>query len=119
LRKDQTYTEAIVWSQVRNHQMEGLKFYRQYGCGPYVLDFYCPALQLAIEVDGPDHFTTDGVYHDALRTAYLNSHSIRVIRFTNEQVMGNPNAVCARIRSEVLNRRDAIEASRNNRQTPT
>ena len=52
LRQNQTDAERAFWARVRNRQFFGMRFFRQFSVGPYVLDFYCPALQLAVELDG-------------------------------------------------------------------
>ncbi|HVZ38029.1 MAG TPA: endonuclease domain-containing protein [Candidatus Kapabacteria bacterium] len=91
LRRDQTYAEMVMWSQLRAHRPGGYKFYRQFSVGPYVLDFFCAHCNLAVELDGYHHFTEEGRLHDARRTKYLNEQGIRVIRFTNEEFLADPN----------------------------
>jgi very-short-patch-repair endonuclease len=56
LRKNMTNAEALVWSKIRDKQIEGSKFRRQYSVGQFVIDFYCTELKLAIEIDGDSHF---------------------------------------------------------------
>ena len=56
LRNDMPLAERLLWSRLRNSQMSGNKFRRQYGIGPFIIDFFCPALKLAIEIDGDTHF---------------------------------------------------------------
>ena len=56
LRKALPAAELILWSKLKSRQVNGWKFRRQFGVGPYVVDFYCPALKLAIEIDGDSHF---------------------------------------------------------------
>jgi very-short-patch-repair endonuclease len=70
-----------------------MKFRRQYAFGPYVLDFYCPAHQLAIEVDGSSHFTDQGIAADAERRMYLEKRGVHVLRFTNVEVLSEPASV--------------------------
>jgi len=77
--------EVLLWSKLRGRQAD-CKFRRQYGVGPYVIDFYCPALKLAIEIDGDSHSDDGAEERDAQRQAFIESHGIRVIRFTNEDV---------------------------------
>jgi len=101
LRKDATDTERKLWSILRNRQMAGLKFFRQYSVGPYILDFYCPEERLAIEVDGGQHGDTRGQRCDARRNSYLGDVNIRVIRFWNNDVLRNIEGVEQRIRGEV------------------
>jgi len=94
LRKDATDAERRLWRMLRNRQMAGLKFFRQYSVGPYILDFYCPEQRLAIEVDG-------GPQCDARRDRYLQDLNIRVIRLWNNDVLLNIEAVGQKIGEEV------------------
>ena len=87
LRHNQTDAEKALWAQVRNKQFFGLKFFRQYSMGAYILDFYCPEKKLAVELDGGQHNLPEGKEYDAERTAYLNSHGIQVVRFWNHTVL--------------------------------
>ncbi len=65
LRRNQTDAEKSFWANVRNKQFFGLKFFRQYSIGPYILDFYCPALKLAVELDGGQHLQCENQEYDA------------------------------------------------------
>jgi len=65
LRKNQTEAEDILWQNIRNRKINSLKFYRQYGIGPYILDFFCAEVRLAIELDGEQH--KDAVEYDQER----------------------------------------------------
>lgn len=67
LRQDQTKAEELFWSKVRNKQMNSLKFFRQYSIGPYILDFYCPAMKLAVELDGGQHNVSEQREYDNTR----------------------------------------------------
>ena len=93
LRREQTYTERILWSQLRGRRLQGFKFFRQYSVGPFILDFYCPQQSLAIELDGPEHASPARRERDTRRTAYLNDIGITVIRFWNDELLENPNRV--------------------------
>ena len=95
LRSNMTPAEAILWRALKGRSAEGLKFRRQQGIGPFVLDFYCPDRLLCIELDGSSH---DHQYkYDEQRTAYLRKQGIRVIRFSNEQVFTCLRGVVAEI----------------------
>ena len=83
----QTDAERIVWQRIRAGQLEGFKFRRQHEYGGYVLDFYCARAKLAVELDGGQHLTTEGLARDAERSSFLELHGIRVLRFTNTQVL--------------------------------
>jgi very-short-patch-repair endonuclease len=74
LRKNMTETEKLVWSTVRGRQVEGLQFYRQRIIGNYIVDFYCPRVNLIIEIDGGQHYTDEGVVPgDFMNQKYFGS----------------------------------------------
>ncbi len=77
--------ELLLWGHIRRKQL-GFGFRRQFGVGPYSLDFYCPALKLAIELDGDSHFFEGAAKHDLRRDRYLRSFGIKTIRFTNDEI---------------------------------
>jgi len=96
LRQNQTEAERIFWNRIRDGRFFGLKFKRQYGLGSYILDFYCREKKLAIELDGSQHI--ENVDYDNERTKYLNSFGIAVLRFWNNDVMRDMDAVLESIR---------------------
>ncbi|MEB2288347.1 MAG: DUF559 domain-containing protein [Anaerolineae bacterium] len=86
-----TPAEEMLWKHVRNRQVKGLKFRRQYAIERFIVDFYCAGARLVLEVDGPIHdYTPD---EDAIRQQYLESLGLRVIRFTNNSVLNDVEAV--------------------------
>ncbi len=91
LRREQSPIEAILWKRIRSQQLNGLKFRRQYPVGNYIIDFYCPALKLAIELDGDSH--NEQINYDETRTLWLNQQGIEVLRFTNQEVVQNLDGV--------------------------
>ncbi len=95
LRRNQTDAEKALWAHLRNKQFYGIKFFRQYSIGPYVLDFYCPTLRLAVELDGGQHNLGEGMQHDAVRSEYLKAQGIEVMRFWNNDVLLNMEGVLA------------------------
>jgi very-short-patch-repair endonuclease len=97
LRTHGTPGEGALWLRLQRRQAGGLRFRRQHSVGPYVLDFYCPEVRLAVEVDGPIHDDPLRAAYDAARTAYLEDHRIRVLRVTNEQVLVHGEEVVAAI----------------------
>lgn len=97
LRRSQTDAEKAFWSYVRSRQFYGLKFFRQYSFGPYILDFYCPALCLAIELDGGQHNQNANKEYDSIRSEYLKEHRIDVLRFWNNDVLLNIQSVLEEI----------------------
>ena len=101
LRKHASDAERKLWSVLRGGGIGGLRFFRQYSIGPYVLDFYCPKRRLAIEVDGGQHAEARERERDAHRDRYLNHVNIRVIRLWNHDVLQNVEGVYARIAEEV------------------
>jgi very-short-patch-repair endonuclease len=86
LRANQTDAEHRLWRRLGSVGL-GIKFRRQHSIGPYVVDFYCPAARLAIEVDGDGHTTTARAAHDDQRSTYLSGFGIRVIRFSDHDVL--------------------------------
>ena len=95
LRKNQTEAEKILWQKIRNRKMNNLKFQRQYGVGPYILDFFCPQIRLAVELDGDYH--QNEVDYDKERELFLQDKDIKVIRFWNEEVLNNLGSVLKKI----------------------
>ena len=93
LRKNQTDLERLLWMQLRNKQLEGVKFFRQYSIGAYIVDFYSPRLRLAIEVDGGQHNETINKQKDIARTRYLQNNGVKLIRFWNNDVLRNLEGV--------------------------
>lgn len=101
LRNDSTPAEKLLWSKLKRSNLGGYKFRRQHSVGSYILDFYCPAVRLAIELDGDSHFSDDAIEYDRERTAYLNALHIKVLRFLNTEVFADPEAVCERVLEEI------------------
>jgi very-short-patch-repair endonuclease len=97
LRRNQTDAEKAFWAQVRNRQFYGMRFFRQYSVGAYILDFYCPAIKLAVELDGGQHALDENREYDAARSEYLNVHGIEVVRFWNNEVLLDIESVLERL----------------------
>ena len=93
LRKNPTDAERRLWRHLRRKGLNGLRFRRQAPIGPYIADFYCAAQSLVIEVDGGQH----GASADAARDTWLALHGYRVLRFWNNDVLSNTEAVLAAI----------------------
>ncbi len=93
LRREATPAEVALWTRLRRRQLGGRRFRRQFGVGPYVLDFYCPAERLAVELDGSVHDDPSARAYDAERTRHLNAVGIRVIRFENDAVRQDAETV--------------------------
>ncbi len=94
MRKNQTAAEQHVWQVLRTLPY---KFRRQRPFGRFIVDFYCPAVKLVVEVDGDSHFSDEAKAYDAERTAYLQSLGLLVVRFTNIDVFRQRDVVVAEI----------------------
>jgi very-short-patch-repair endonuclease len=95
LRKIQTPEEKILWDKLRNKKFGGFKFYRQYGVGPYILDFFCPKTRLAIELDGEIH--KEKVEYDRERKLFIEDVGIYILRFWNREISDNLEKVLLKI----------------------
>ena len=95
LRQEMTPAEKLLWSRLRNKQLNGLKFRRQHPLGPFIADFYCAARRLVMEIDGDIHDLQPD--RDTARTEQFEQYGYRVIRFRNERVLNNIEDVLATI----------------------
>ena len=95
LRRDATIPEALLWSVLRDGGLGGLKFRRQHPIGPYAADFYCHCAGLVVELDGMSHDNRADA--DRTRTRYLERTGLRVIRFLNDDVVADIDAVAEAI----------------------
>ncbi len=102
LRNEMTDAERLLWRVLRNHQLEGMRFLRQFSVGSYILDFYCPQQHLGIELDGGQHAEEMIQEHDEERTEFLFKNHIRVLRFWNNEVLCNIEGVVEKIREVLL-----------------
>ena len=99
LRNRPTKAEAVLWSALKGRRLDGVKFRRQHSAGPFILDFYCPASRLAVEVDGSVHDDPARAAYDADRQRWLAERGIRVVRVTNDEVLDRLDVAVERIRS--------------------
>jgi very-short-patch-repair endonuclease len=90
LRRQSTNAELKLWNRLRSRSIDGHKFVRQEPIGPYIVDFVCRERRLVIEVDGGQHATDK---RDAVREQWLSEHNYRVLRFWNNDVLGNIDGV--------------------------
>ncbi len=98
LRKQMTAAEVALWLMIKNKQLDGERFLRQFSIGHYVVDFYCHKHKLAIELDGASHFTENGQAYDKKRTDYLSSVDVTVLRFENFEIFQYPTRTLDEIR---------------------
>ncbi len=103
LRTSLTPAEATLWKTLQRSQLDGRKFRRQNSVGNYILDFYCPSENLAVELDGAGHFTHSGFLHDKERDEFLLSLGIKVLRFENKAVFSSIESVLEAIKSNFKN----------------
>ena len=99
MRRNMTPAEELLWQEYCRKSR--WRFYRQRCIDQFIVDFYCSAVKLVIEVDGAPHFTKDGSTYDKLRSEVLARYRLTVLRFTNDQVMNNFQGVCAAIDSTI------------------
>lgn len=92
-----TEAENKLWNELRRRKIHGLRFFRQYSIGPYILDFYCPTVRLSIELDGDYHLQESQNICDHDRTLYIQSHDIHELRFWNYEVISNLSHVISKI----------------------
>ena len=93
LRRDQTPAERRFWEIIKSYRTDGWHIRRQSPIGPYIVDFACKQANVIFEIDGDSHYFDGGMAADQVRTAYLANRGYRVVRFTNLDVMSNPEGV--------------------------
>ena len=95
LRKNMTEAEQCLWSKLRRKKLNGRIFYRQRNIGSYIVDFFCPALKLVVELDGGQHYSVEGRAKDELRDEYLVNLGLKVLRFSDLDVLKDMDGVLA------------------------
>ena len=95
LRKNQTKEENLLWYNFLRKYPK--TFRRQYVIGNYIVDFYCHQAKLVVELDGSQHYFSQAMEYDKIRTAFLESMGLRVLRFSNLEVLKNFRSVCEMI----------------------
>jgi very-short-patch-repair endonuclease len=93
LRKNSTVAERWLWSELRDHQLDGMAFRRQVPIENYIADFVCHAARLGIELDGGQHFSDEAEQADARRSAVIEARGFQVLRFNNHEMMTNRRGV--------------------------
>ena len=93
MRNNSTAAEATLWKMIKKSQVGGFKFRRQHSIGKYVVDFYCPKLQLALELDGQLHADLIKITSDARRDEWKEKQGITVLRYENSWVYEYPEVI--------------------------
>lgn len=101
LRNNATKAEKKLWEHIRGRSLDGYKFRRQYGVDHFVVDFYCPDLKLAIEVDGGSHLEDGAEEYDKYRQDYIEQFGIHFLRFYNNEIFEDLYGVLQKIRREM------------------
>jgi very-short-patch-repair endonuclease len=112
LRKNSTEAERILWSELRDHRLNGIGFRRQVPIKNYIADFACHAAKLVVELDGGQHFSDQSERADAARSAVIEARGFRVLRFSNLDVMTNRAAVLETIATAVAERAPTLTLPR-------
>jgi very-short-patch-repair endonuclease len=97
LRNNSTAAEATLWKMLKKSQVGGYKFRRQHSIGNYIVDFYCPKLQLAIELDGQPHAELINIARDTERDNWLKKQGVTVFRYENRWVFEYPEVIMEEI----------------------
>jgi very-short-patch-repair endonuclease len=97
LRRLATPAERLLWRHVRGNQL-GVRVRRQQPVGPFIVDFFVPAVRVVIEIDGSVHDPAHERVRDAERQRQLEAVGFRVLRFRNDEVLADPNGVLARLK---------------------
>ena len=96
-----TKAEAMLWTELKGRKIGGHKFRRQYSVDAFVLDFYCPELKLAIEVDGATHSTDEEIEYDKRRQSKIESLNIKFLRFINPEIYEEMHNVLEKIKMKI------------------
>jgi very-short-patch-repair endonuclease len=112
LRKNSTDVERILWSELRDHRLNGAGFRRQVPIASYIADFVCHAAPLVIELDGGQHFSDQAEQADAERSAVIKAKGFHVLRFSNHDVMTNRTGVLETIATAVAERAPTLTLPR-------
>lgn len=103
LRKNATDAERRRWSKIRGKQLKEYQFYRQKNIGDYIVDFYCPAAKLIVEIDGGQHYSEANIVKDEARDKFLSDLGFSVLRFSNSDVLKNFEGVVTDIYNHLGN----------------
>ena len=112
LRKNSTDAERILWSELRDHKLNGISFRRQVPIKNYIADFACHSAKLVVELDGGQHFSDQAKLADAARSAVIEARGFKVLRFSNHDVMTNRTGVLETIATAVAERAPTLTLPR-------
>ena len=118
LRIGMTDTEQKLWYHLRRKQLLGVQFFRQRPIGEYIVDFYAPTIKLVIELDGGQHQELDAIHYDSVRTGYLTSLGLNVMRFDNLQALNETDNVLEMIH-QFIQRQKSLPTSLYEREEKT
>ena len=97
MRKNMTPAEKLLWVHLRGKKLDEKQWYRQKPIGDYIVDFYCPSRKLVVEADGFHHFSKDGLEYDSSRDGFLEEEGLKVLHFSNREILRNTDHVLERI----------------------
>ncbi len=109
LRNNLTKPEVILWYYLKGRGLSGYKFRRQHGIGRYIIDFYCPRLKLAIELDGVQHYEAYAIIYDTVRDTFIRSLGIEIVRIPNNELLSNKLGVWEMLEKTVKHRGRSID----------
>lgn len=101
LRNNMTDAEVALWARIRGKQLKGYQFYRQKPVGNFIVDFYCPKVNLIIELDGGQHYSEEGKTKDECRDSYLKNLGLHILRFSDREVFEDIGGVLEKIWSNL------------------
>lgn len=111
LRKVETEAEKILWKWLNKNQIQGLQFRRQHPINRFIADFYCHKIKLVIELDGGIHELDKNKEYDGERSELFRKFGLKVIRFTNSQIINNTEVIASIIKQNVTDLR--VEAAKS------
>ena len=112
LRRDMTATEKIIWERVCKKQL-GVRIRRQHPVWKFIADFYCHEVKLIIEIDGGVHLRSENKEYDISRDIILKEFQIEILRFTNDEVINEPDLVIEKIKSTIETLRKKMAQKQN------
>jgi very-short-patch-repair endonuclease len=97
LRLNMTYAEKIMWDELKNKRLFKVRFRRQHPIDIFIVDFYCHELKLVVEIDGEIHLEDEVIEYDDGRTHDIEKFGIKILRFTNDQVLNHRSIIIKEI----------------------